>query len=182
MESSRDRELEALIGRVCLIFARVEHEAGHVVASANGGWGQMSTEYLSMSSNSRLLLDWLKNVGEAYPEVKDDVDRLSTNLRALKALRDEWAHSAAVVDLFLMMREQDLSSTTSGYIDLGKLLNAKKAGHVKAPTAADVEEFTARASELGDDASALGIELAKLADHGVRSVKTPRKARSRAAR
>ena len=35
MNFGSDPDLEAMIGRVCLVFARVEQEAGHLLASAN---------------------------------------------------------------------------------------------------------------------------------------------------
>jgi hypothetical protein len=102
---SDDPNVEALVGKVCLVFARVEHEGGHVVMAADGNWDlAMSADYLDYSSSSGLLLDWLKEVGRAYPEVKSDLSRLRSGLRELKKQRDEWAHSAAVIDLWLMRR------------------------------------------------------------------------------
>lgn len=180
MEFPSNPGLEALIGRVCLVFARVEQEAGHVVTSAHGDWGAaMSTDYLSFSSSSGLLLDWLKAVGVAYPEVEDEAKDLGASLRELKTRRDEWAHSAAIVDLFLMMREQDRSSMSPSDLESKKLLNGRKMGHIDAPSKADVNEFSARASDVGDAASALGARLAQLSDRRIRPVRAPRKSRPR---
>lgn len=180
MEFARDAELEALIGRVCLVFARVEQAAGHVVASADGEWdAAMNDHYLALSSDSGLLLDWLKAVGNAYPEVKEDLSGLRSDLRALKARRDEWAHSADVVDLYLLMKEQGLTTMSARELRPGQLLNGKARGHIDAPTEADLGEFISRASDVGDAASSLALELAKIADHGVRPVKAPRRASPR---
>jgi hypothetical protein len=174
---SNDPELEALVGRVCLTFARVEQEVGHVVMAAHGDWDvAMSTDYLDFSSSSGLLFKWLKNIGKAYPEVKDDTKSLAENLAALKAQRDEWAHSAQIVDLWLMMAEQGRSSMSDRDVEWGKLLNAKKRGHTDAPSKANVDDFTARASDAGDAASVLATTLAVLIDDvGVREVRDPRK-------
>lgn len=176
MKFSNDPELEALVGRVCLIFARVEQEVGHVVMAARGDWGAvMSADYLNFSSNSGLLFKWLRNIGETYTEVAADTKLLAENLGGLKALRDEWAHSSHIVDLWLMMSEQGRTSMTNRSIERGKLLNAKKAGHTDAPSRAMVDDFTARASDVGDAATALATALAMLIDDGgVREVPDPR--------
>lgn len=180
MRFSDDPELEALVGKVCLVFARVEQEGGHVVMAADGNWDlAMSTDYLDYSSNSRLLLDWLKEVGRAYPEVNDDLSKLGTDLRALKRQRDEWAHSAAVIDSWLMMKEKGLKSMSDREVDFGKLLNGKQAGHVDAPTPADVDAFVKRASDVGDAASSIARRLAELADACVRPLRNPRERKSR---
>lgn len=175
MKFSDDPKLEVLIGKVCLVFARVEQEGGHVVMAADGDWDLvMSANYLDYSSNSGLLLDWLKEVGRAYPEVKEDLTMLRTDLRELKNQRDEWAHSAAVIDLWLMMKEKGLNSMTDRDIEHGKLLNGRQAGHISAPTEGDVQAFVMRASDVGDAATSLARRLAELADDGVRPVKDPR--------
>lgn len=181
MEFASNPTLEALIGRVCLVFARVEQAAGHVVASAHGEWAlAASAHYLNLSSNSGLLLDWLKAVGVAYPEAKDDLSALRKDLRALKAQRDQWAHSADVVDLFLTMRERGLTAMSARDVKTGKLLNGRAEGHVAAPTAGDADNFVARASDAGDAASDLAIKLAKLADSGVRQIDAPKGSRVQA--
>lgn len=151
--------------------------------AAHGDWGvAMSTDYLEFSSNSGLLFKWLKAVGQAYPEVKDDTKVLAENLGALKARRDEWAHSAQIVDLWLMLAEQGRSSMSDGDVGRGRLLNAKKAGHSDAPSRTEVEEFTVRASDVGDAASALATALAVLVDDtGVRAVRDLRKSTRRRA-
>ena len=122
---------------------------------------------------SGALLDWLKDVGKTYPEVQADVTKLCDGLRALKRDRDEWAHSAAIVDLFLLMHERgetSLSFPAAG--SLGKLLNSKKARHSDPPTDSDVDDFCARASEVGDAAQALVFAVAQLvAEEGVRTVR-----------
>jgi len=172
---SDDPKLEALIGKVCLVFARVEQEVGHVVMAADGNWDlAMTTDYLDYSSNSRLLLDWLTEVGRAYPEVNDDLRRLRTDLGRLKDQRDEWAHSAAVIDLWMMMKEKGLTSMTDRDVEHGKLLNGRQAGHINAPTNAEVDAFVERASDVGDAATGIARRLAELASEGVRSVKDPR--------
>ncbi|GAA4755607.1 hypothetical protein GCM10023350_46400 [Nocardioides endophyticus] len=174
MQFSEDPELEGLIGRVCHVYARVELEAGHVVMAAHGNWGvAMSTDYLTFSSNSGVLTDWLKNVGRAYTEVKSDARDLCVGLRSLKARRDVWAHSAAIMDLWLVMREQGWSSMSDSDHPSGKLLNAKTPGHVDAPSKADVDAFSAEASDVGDVATSLAASLARLADPEPRTVRDP---------
>ncbi|TWP33192.1 hypothetical protein [Leekyejoonella antrihumi] len=65
MEFGSNPKLEAQIGRVCLVFARVEQEAGHVVQAADGNWDLAgSGDYLAYSSASAPLLGWLKDVGK----------------------------------------------------------------------------------------------------------------------
>jgi len=143
--------------------------------SANGNWGlAMTTDYLDYSSSSGLLLDWLKEVGRAYPEVNDDLRRLRTDLRKLKGQRGGWAHSAAVIDLWLMMKEKGLTSMTDREVEHGKLLNGRQAGHINAPTNAEVDAFVERASDVSDAATDIARRLDELADEGVRSVKDPR--------
>lgn len=176
MEFGSDPKLEAQIGRVCLIFARVEQEAGHVVQAADGNWGLAGCrDYLAYSGTSGKLLDWLKDVGKAYPEVQGNVAKLCQDLRTLKRDRDEWAHSAAVIDAFLLMKEQGTKSMNfPTQSTLAKLLNSKKAGHTDPPTAADVEAFSARASDVGDFAQALAVKIARLIeDSGLRRVREP---------
>ena len=174
MKFPSDPDLEGLVGRVCLIFARVEQEAGHAVAAAHGHWGEaVSTDYLDYSASSGRLLDWLKVVAKAYPEVNDKAKTLTDSLRALKKERDAWAHSAAIIDMFLMMKEQGKTKFTDSDIERGKLLNAKSQGHINAPTQADVDGFERRASEVGDLASALGNELAQIYDSQPREVRVP---------
>jgi hypothetical protein len=174
MQFGSSLELEARIGRVCLVFARVEQEAGHVVQAADGNWDLAgSTAYLEYSSVSGALLDWLKDVSKAYPEVRADVAKLRDGLRALKRDRDEWAHSAAIVDPFLLMRESQVTSLrfAAGGSN-GKLLNSKKAKHSDPPTDSDVDAFCARAAEVGDAAQAVALALARLvAKKGVRTVR-----------
>ena len=125
---------------------------------------------------SGALLDWLKEVGKAYPEVQADVTKLGDVLRALKCDRDEWAHSAAIVDPFLLMHERQATSLrfpAAG--SLGKLLNSKKAKHSDPPTDSDIDAFCARASDFGDAAQALALAVAQLvAEKGVRTVRKPR--------
>lgn len=176
MQFGSSPELAARIGRVCLVFARVEQEAGHVVQAADGDWDLAgSTAYLQYSSVSGALLDWLKDVGKAYPEVQVDVTKLRDGLRALKRDRDEWAHSAAIVDLFLLMHERQATSLGSPAAgSLGGLLNSKKAKHSDPPTESDVDRFCARASEVGDAAQALALAVAQLvAEKGVRTLRKP---------
>lgn len=176
MQFGSSPELEARIGRVCLVFARVEQEAGHVVQAADGNWDLAgSTAYLKHSSVSGALLDRLKDVGKAYPEVQADVTKLCDGLRALKRDRDEWAHSAAIVDLFLLMHERGVTSQSFPAAgSLGKLLNSKKAKHSDPPTDSDVDAFCARASEVGDAAQALDLAVAQLvAGQGVRTMRKP---------
>lgn len=104
------------------------------MASAHGNWDvAMSTDYLDFSSRSGALLDWLKDVGKAHPEVEGDANKLWVELAALKKRRDEWAHSAAIVDLFLVMKEQRRSSMTDRHVEHGRLLNGKRPGHIDAP-------------------------------------------------
>jgi hypothetical protein len=163
--------LEARIGQVCLIFARVEQEAGHVVQAADGDWDLAgSTAYLEYSSVSGALLDSLKEVAKDYPETSDAVASVCDGLRALKRVRDELAHSAAIVDLFLWMRERGLTSLDSpGEGSVPMLLNAKRGGHAETPTDSDVDAFRARASDVGDAAQALGLAVAQAVDaKGVR--------------
>lgn len=176
MEFGSNPKLEAQIGRACLIFARVEQEAGHVVQAADGNWDLAgSRDYLGYSSASGPLLDWLKDVGKAYPEVQGDVTKLCQELRTLKRNRDEWAHSAAVVDAFLLMNEQGTTSMNFPAQDrLGKLLNSKQAGHSDLPTDSDVDVFSATASDVGEAAQALAVRIARLVDDsGVRTVREP---------
>lgn len=175
MQFSDDPKLEALIGKVCLVFARVEQEAGHVVMAADGNWGvAMSADYLEYSANSGRLIEWLKAIAKAYPEVSSEVQALVSDLRDLKNQRDQWAHSAAVIDLWLMMSEKGLTSMTDRDVERGKLLNGKLAGHINAPTSTDVEAFIARASTVGDAAAAIAQTAAALAQDGIRSVGVPR--------
>jgi hypothetical protein len=177
MQFGSSPKLEARIGRVCLVFARVEQEAGHVVQAAHGNWDVAgSRDYLDYSSASGALLDWLKDVGKAYPEVQVDVAKLCQGLRALKSDRDEWAHSAAVVDPFLLMKETGVTSLTFPGADiLGKLLNSKKARHSDLPAESDVDTFCARASDVGDAAQAIAIAIAQLvAEQGMRTVRNPK--------
>jgi hypothetical protein len=175
VQFSDDPTLEALIGKVCLVFARVEQEAGHAVMAAHGNWGvAMSTDYLDYSANSGRLLDWLKSIAKAYPEARSDASALVCDLRALKNQRDQWAHSAAVIDLWLMMREKGLTSMTDRDVDRGRLLNGKQAGHINAPTQTDVEAYIAWASDVGDAAMALARKLDGLAESGIRPVDVPR--------
>lgn len=183
MQFANNPPLEALVGRVCLVFAQVEHEAGRVVASSQGDWSEgMSTGYLEFSADSGLLLDWLKNVGFAYPEVKDGVVALRTDLRELKTKRDTWAHSAAIIDLFLLMKERGVTSMSDNEVGPGQLLSSRKAGHIPPPNQADVDRFCVRASEVGDAASALAVRVAMLSQETVRPVSLPRRlARQQAA-
>lgn len=175
MQFSDDPKLEALIGKVCLVFARVEQEAGHAVMAAHGNWGvAMSTDYLDYSANSGRLLDWLKSVAKAYPEASSDVEAVVSDLRGLKNQRDQWAHSAAVIDLWLMMREKGLTSMTDRDVGRGRLLNGKQASHINAPTQTDLEAYIARASDVGDAAMALARKLDGLAESGTRPVGVPR--------
>jgi len=168
--------LEALIGKVCLVFAHVEQAAGYAVMAAHGNWGvAMSAEYLHYSANSGRLLDWPKSMAKAYPEVSSDVQDLTSDLRDLKNQRDEWAHSSAVIDPWLMMKEKVLTSISDRDIEHGKLLSGKRAGHINAPTNAEVDAFVERASDVGDAAMDLARRLAELADRGVRLVGDPRK-------
>lgn len=176
MEFGSNLKLEAQIGRVCLVFARVEQEAGHVVQAAHGNWGLAgSRDYLEYSSASGPLLGWLRDVGKAYPEVQGDVTKLCQELRALKRSRDQWAHSAAVVDTFLLMKERGTKSMDFPAPDmLGKLLNSKKAGHSDLPTDSDVDAFYATASDVGEAAQLLAVRIARLVDDsGVRTVREP---------
>lgn len=176
MQFGSNPDLEARIGRVCLVFARVEQEAGHVVQAADGNWELAgSTAYLEYSSMSGALLDRLKDVGKAYPEVHADATNLCEGLRALKRDRDEWAHSAAVVDLFLLMRETGMTSLSAPPTGgLGALLNSRKAKHSDPPTDLEVEAFCSKASEVGDAARALSLSLAQLVDEkGARTVGDP---------
>jgi len=176
MKFGSNLKLEAQIGRVCLVFARVEQEAGHVVQAADGNWGLAgSRDYLDYSAASGPLLDWLKDVGKAYPEVQGDVTRLSQELRALKRNRDQWAHSAAVIDAFLLMNEQGTTSMSFPAPDmLGKLLNSKMAGHSDLPTDSDMAAYYATASDVGEAAQALAVTIARLVDDsGVRTVRKP---------
>ena|GEM_PF-4151576 len=183
MKFSSDPELEALIGRVCLVYARVEQEVGHVVSAAHGTWGEaMATDYLEYSSQSPLLLDWLKAVGRTYPEVSTDAEQLRVGLLGLKAQRDRWAHSSDLTDLFLLMKERGLSSMSDSDVEPGRLLNGKTSGHIDPPSKANVDNFVARASEVGDAATALASRVAALADDGIRSVPNPRKERPPSAR
>lgn len=176
MQFGSSPELEARIGRVCLVFARVEQEAGYVVQAADGNWGLAgSTAYLEYSSVSGALLDRLKDIGKAYPEVQGEVTELRDGLRALKHDRDEWAHSAAIVDPFLMMRERQVASMrlpAAGTLE--QLLNSKTAKHLDPPTGSDVDAFCARASEVGDAAQALARVVAQLVEEkGERTVRKP---------
>lgn len=174
MEFGSNPRLEARIGRVCLVFARVEQEAGRVVQAADGNWDLAgSGDYLDYSSASGALLDWLKDVGKAYPEVQDNVLELCQELRDLRSSRNEWAHSAAVVDAFLLMKEQGATSMSFPAPGmLGKLLNSKKAAHSDLPTDSDVDAFCARASDVGDVAQAIALRIAQLvADTGIRTVR-----------
>lgn len=83
MQFGSSPELEARIGRVCVVLACIEQEAGHVVQAADGNWDVAgSTAYLAYSSASGALLDWLKDVGKAYPEVRADVTKICGGLRA----------------------------------------------------------------------------------------------------
>lgn len=178
MQFNSSPELEARIGRVCLVFACVEQEAGHVVQAADGNWDLAGSKaYLEYSSVSRALLGWLKDVGKAYPEVRADVTKICEGLRALKRDRDEWAHSAAVVDLGLLMCETGVTSLTFPADDSlvkPKLLNSKKKEHSDPPTDSDVDAFCARASEVGDAARALAMAVARLVEEkGVRTVREP---------
>lgn len=176
MEFGSNPKLEAQIGRVCLVFARVEQEAGHVVQAADGKWDLAgSRDYLDYSSASGPLFDRLQDVGKAYPEVQGHVTKLCQELRTLKKNRDEWAHSAAVIDAFLLMDEQGMASMDFPAPDmLGKLLNSKKAGHSDLPTDSDVDAFSATASGVGDAAQALAVRIARLVDDsGVRTVHEP---------
>ncbi len=176
MQFANNPTLEALVGRVCLVFAQVEQEAGHLVASTQGDWSEvMSTGYLEFSADSGLLLDWLKNVGSAYPEIKDGVTALRTNLRELKTKRDTWAHSAAIIDLFLLMKERGVTSMSDNEVGPGQLLNSRQPGHIPPPNQADVDRFCVRASEVGDAASALAVRVAMLAQETIRPVALPRR-------
>jgi hypothetical protein len=65
---------------------------------------------LDYSSYSGLLLGWLKGVRRAYSEVRTTSAGCSLILRALKKPRDEWAHSAAVIDAWLTMKEQGVTT------------------------------------------------------------------------
>lgn len=175
MQFSDDPKLGALVDKVCLVFARVEQEAGHAVMAAHGTWGiAMSTDYMDYSANSGRLLDWLKSVAKSYPEASSDVPTLVADLRGLKNQRDQWAPSAAVIDLWLMMKERGLTSMTDRDVEHGKLLSGKQAGHINAPTQTDVEAYTARASDVGDAATALAHKVAALAQDGIRLVEVPK--------
>ncbi|MFT4215627.1 MAG: hypothetical protein QM619_00345 [Micropruina sp.] len=135
----------------------------------------MSTDYLDYSANSGRLLGWLKSIAKAYPEVSSEVQALVSDLRGLKNQRDQWAHSAAVIDLWLMMMsERGLTSMTDRDVERGKLLNGRRPGHINAPTRFDVDAFVQRASEVGDVASGVAQKLAELADTGARPVEEPK--------
>lgn len=168
MQFGSDRDLEARIGRVCIVYSRVEHEVGHVVQAAVGNWDLAATsDYLDASSAWGELRDWLKDVGKAHPELQPDVVRLRDGLRDLKSYRDKLAHSAAIVDGFLLMREQ--GKTSMSFPDpaiRGKLLNARTGKHFDPPTDADVDAFCARASDVGDAAQALALAIARLVAEG----------------
>lgn len=175
MKFSDDARLEALVGKVCLVFARVEQESGHVVMAAEGNWDMaMSTDYLDYSSNSGLLLDWLKEVGRAYPEVNEDIGLLRTGLKELKKQRDAWAHSAAVIDLWLMMKEKGLTTMSDGDVEHGRLLNGRSGGHIDAPNEVAVDRFIQRASDIGDTATDISRRVAELVDYGVRPLRDPK--------
>lgn len=177
MQFASSPELEARIGRVCLVFARIEQEVGHVIQAAEGKWDTAgSTDYLEHSAVSGALLGLLDDVGKAYPEAQDDVAKLGDGLRTLKRKRDEWAHSAAIVDLFLMMRERQMTSfrgPAAGNAE--KLLNSRQARHSDPPSGSDVDAFCAKASEVGDAAQAVALSIAQLvAEEGPRTVRKPR--------
>lgn len=177
MEFGSNPKLEAQIGRVCLVFARVEQAAGHVVQAADRNWDLAgSRDYLDYSSASGPLFDRLKGVGVTYPEVQGDVANLCQMLRTLKESRDEWAHSAAVIDAFLLMNEQGVTSMDFPAPDLsGKLLNSKKARHSDFPTDSDMDSFLATASGVGDVAQALAVRIARLVDESDERTAAPRR-------
>lgn len=174
MQFASNQALEALVGRVCLVFAQVEHAAGHVVASAHGDWSDATgTGYLEYSGQSGKLVRWLKNVEQAYPEAGQGITALCRDLQSLKAKRDAWAHSAPITDLFLLMKERAVESTSDHEGGPERLLNSRRLSHITPPSVADVDAFCIQASDAGDQASRLAVKIARLAELEVRDVPPP---------